>query len=187
MQYTPVTQYVATPCAVPPPAPAAALAPWQLRVVTINNQPLVMMQWQGDKDTRASSEVMTVHIGPEPLKVVVADKQLHVSGNFIKGSADTITRNTADGSLVMEGHVKVNYGKDGKTVEVAADEVVVGITDGRVEVRGLARAAFPAGLSAPKTGEIRPATTVPTSCPACPAGCDESHKALFNFWTGFFH
>jgi hypothetical protein len=182
VQYTPVTQYVATPCAVPPPPmPASpAPAPWQLRVVEVNHQPRLMMQWTGDNETRASCEEMTVHIGPEPLKVCVADKQIHVSGNFIKGSADTITRNTADGSLLMEGHVKVHYGKEGKKVEVAAEEVVVNMTEGRVEVRGLARAAFPTGLSAPKEGQITP---TPPACPACPASHDAALR-LFNFWMG---
>jgi hypothetical protein len=127
---------------------------------------------------------MVLHVGPEPLKVCVADKQVHVSGNFIKGSADTIGRNAANGNLVMEGHVKLHYGKEGKKVEVAADQVVVNITDGRVEVSGLDRAAW-TPLTTPRQGEVRPTTTVPTSCPLCPASGDE-HNQIFNFWTGFF-
>jgi hypothetical protein len=176
---------------MPPPLPCApvagsrhALPPWHLRPVVMNNRDCLVMQWDGDEDTRAISENMVLQLGQEPLKVSVVDKQVHVCGNFVKGSADTITRNTADGSLVLEGHVKMHYGKEGKKVEVAAEHVVVGIADGRIEVSGLERAARPP-LTSPKAKEVRPTSTAPTSCPACPRAAGDCND-IFSFWTGFF-
>jgi hypothetical protein len=187
-QYRPVSgvsTVTGTACTILAPLPPQSVSPWLLRVVELNHHSRLMMQFDGDKDTpRVSCEEMVLHVGPEPLTVSVEGKQVHLSGNFIKGSADTIGRNAANGNLVMEGHVKLNYGKEGKKVEVTADQVVVNITEGRVEVSGLGRAAW-TPLTTPKQGEVRPTTTTPTNCPLCPASSDEAHQ-VFNFWTGFF-
>src|SRR5262249_17434546 len=78
---------------------------------------------------------MVLKIGHESLQVTVADKQIHVNGSFVKGSADSVTRNTVDGSLLLEGHVKVKYEKNGQKADVSAERVVVGVADGRLEVK----------------------------------------------------
>ncbi len=178
----PYAQYVAAPSAelLPPPVPCRtataarhAFSPWRLSVVVLNDRARLAMRWDGDEETCAYCEDMVVQIDQEPLKVSVVDKQVRVSGSFVKGSADTVTRNTADGSLVLEGHVKMHYGKEGQKVEVAAEHVVVGIADGRVEVKGPGSAAHP-----------RP-STAPVRCPACPTSSGECPRA-FDFCTGFF-
>jgi hypothetical protein len=185
LQYTPVAQSLGTPCAPPPPPMPArsVLSPWRMQVVVQNNQPRLMMQWYGDQDTRVSCEELVLHVGGESLKLAASDKQVVVSGKFVKGRADAISRNP-DGSLLLEGHVKMHYGKEAKKVEVTAEDVVVGLTDGRVVVRGLDRAASPEPLTDPVP--IRPTSATPTSCPSCPGtGCDAVRA--FHFWLGLFH
>jgi hypothetical protein len=187
VQTVPVSPYVAEPTpALPQPSSPPMVAPrtfssWRLRVQVKNDHPCLLMQWDGNGDTRAFCDEMALQVGPEPLKVSVANKQVSVSGNFLKGSADTISRNTADGNLLLEGHVKMHYGREGKKVEVAADQVVVGIADGRVEVRGLGHIVSPT-LPAPQ--EIRPTSTTAPQCPLCPTSKDDRTQ-LFNFWMGF--
>jgi hypothetical protein len=187
-QYRPVSgisPVTGTACTIMAPLPPQSVSPWQMRVVELNKQPRLMMQFDGDKDTpRVSCEELTVHVGPEPLKVSVEGKQVHVSGNFFKGSADTIGRNAANGNLVLEGHVKMQYGKEGNKVEVTAEEVVVSMSEGRVEVRGLGRTAW-TPTTTPRQGEVRPTSTTPTSCPLCPA-LGDVRSQNFNFWTGLF-
>jgi hypothetical protein len=183
----PFAQYFPAPCIAPPPPPVACMIPppippahhhgvaWQLRPVVMNDHPCLVMQWDGDEATRVVSEEMTVQMGHESLKVVAGEKRIHVCGSCVKGSADLITRNPADGGIVMEGHVKMHYEKDGQKVEVSAEHVAVGVADGRIEVTGLHRAA-----DMPRPCE--------KSCPACPA-CPPASGAdlhLFDFWTGFF-
>ncbi|HKI33183.1 MAG TPA: hypothetical protein VKA46_15130 [Gemmataceae bacterium] len=144
--YPGVAQYYPTSSPVGPPLPpvpqSACVAarpqsnPWQLRAVVEKDHPCLVMQvTAGGEDACAYCDNMVVKIGNESLKMAVADKQVQVSGSFLKGSADTITRNTADGSILLEGHVKVKYEKDGQKAEVSAEHVVVGVADGRLEVK----------------------------------------------------
>ncbi len=141
MQYTPVTQYVATPCAVPPPpAPACApqpqCNPWKIWAVVEKDRTCLEMQVNaGGEETRAYSDNLVLKIGKESLKLTIVEKQVQVNGSFVKGSADTVTRNSADGSIFLEGHVKLKYEKAGQKAEVTAERVVVGVADGRLEVK----------------------------------------------------
>lgn len=142
MPYAPVTQYVPTP-QYAPPAPQDRWAtarpvsnPWRLRAAVEKGRTCLEMQLSaGGEDACAYCDGMALKIGNESLKVSVADKQIQVSGSFWKGSADAVTRNTADGSILLEGHVKLKYDKEGQKAEVSAERVVVGVADGRLEVK----------------------------------------------------
>jgi len=89
----------------------------------------------GGEDACAYCDNMVLKVGTESLKLSVADKQIRVCGSFVKGSADAIIRNTGDGSILLEGHVKLKYEKEGQKAEVSAERVVVGVADGRLEVK----------------------------------------------------
>jgi hypothetical protein len=147
--YAPTAQYVLPPQGLPAPtAPVAypvvrpaAHNPWRLRAVVEKDHPCLEMQLNvAGEDACAYCDNMTLKIGNESLKVTVADKQLHVSGSFVKGSADSVTRNTLDGSILLEGHVKVKYEKDGQKAEVSAERVLFGVADGRLEVKPVEKA-----------------------------------------------
>jgi len=148
VQYTPVTQYVPTltnpssqpclppQCAYPAPVMPSTAAPWRLRTVAQKDHTCLEMQLSaGGEDACAYCDNMVLKIGNEKLKVCVADKQIQVNGSFVKGSADSVTRNTADGSILFEGHVKLTYEKAGQKAEVSAERVLVGVADGRLEVK----------------------------------------------------
>jgi hypothetical protein len=169
--------YPATPC-VAPSAARPAVSAWHLRVVVKNDHSSLVMQWDGDEDTRVSCDEMVLQVGQESLKVGTSGKQILVGGSFVSGTADAVSRNPNDGSLLLEGHVKMHYGKGGQKVDVAAEHVVVGAADGRIEVKGLG------SVTAPK--ETRPASTTAPQCPLCPASANERQQ-LFNFGMGFFH
>jgi hypothetical protein len=127
----------------PPPAPCqaacsarAGVTPWRLRAVVEKERTCLEMQLTGaGEDASVCCDHMVLKIGGESLKVSICDKQIQVSGSFVKGSADSLTRNTTDGSITLEGHVKVHYDKDGQKAAVSGERVVVGIADGRLEVK----------------------------------------------------
>jgi hypothetical protein len=139
--YTPIC--APAPCVVPPPPPVqgacntrCAVSPWRLKAVVEKERTCLELQLSGaGEDACVCCEHMVLKIGGESLKVCVHDKQLQVSGSFVQGSADSVTRNTADGSILLEGHVKVRYDKDGQKASVSGERVVVGVADGRLEVK----------------------------------------------------
>ena len=117
-----------------PTAPTAA--PWRPRTVCQKDHTCLEMQLSaGGEDACAYCDSMVLKIGNEKLKVSVVEKQIQVNGLFVEGIADSVTRNTADGSVLFEGHVKLTYEKAGQKAEVSAERVVVGVADGRLEVR----------------------------------------------------
>src|SRR5262249_20496482 len=137
------------PCVMPvPPAPVQAACtaysnatPWRLRTIVEKEKTCLEMQLSGaGEQASVCCDHMVLKIGGESLKVTVGDKQVQVVGSFIKGCADTVTRNTADGSLLLEGHVKVHYDKDGQKAAVSGERVVVGVADGRLEVKPVEKA-----------------------------------------------
>jgi hypothetical protein len=119
-----------------PVQPVVSVSPWRIRAVSDKDHAGLEMHFTAaGEDTCACCDGMTLKVGSESLKLAVADKQVQVSGSFIKGSADTIARNTIDGSICLEGHVKLKYEKAGQKAEVSAERVVVGVADGRLEVK----------------------------------------------------
>ena len=129
-QCVPVTQYYYQPC-VP-----VATSPWRLRAIVEKDHSRVEMQFTaGGEDASACCDDMVLKIGKEKVKVSVVDKQLQVHGSFFTGTADSVSRTPADGSVLFEGHVKLTYEKAGQKAEVSAERVVVGIADGRLEVK----------------------------------------------------
>ena len=107
----------------------------QLKVTEKDRSCLEMQMSGGGEETCACCDSMVLKIGNESLKVAVVEKQVQVNGSFFKGSADTVTRNSADGSILLEGHVKLKYEKAGQKAEVSAERVAVGVADGRLEVK----------------------------------------------------
>ena len=137
-----VPPFQTLPCPDPPSTPSGVVSPWRIRVVadkdrhvecgscwmnlpqlkvTEKDRSCLEMQMSGGgEETCACCDSMVLKIGNESLKVAVVEKQVQVNGSFFKGSADTVTRNSADGSILLEGHVKLKYEKAGQKAEVNA-------------------------------------------------------------------
>jgi hypothetical protein len=192
MPFAPVNQYYSAPCVAPPPPPVAASTwgspwgggrptPWRVCVVQENGKSCLGMQVGVSKDTAAVCEGMTLKVGGE-LKLSVVGKQVQVSGKCVNATADSVCWSAENGEIMLDGSVKVSYHGDAHKAEITAEQVVVSVPDGRIEVMG-ARSLAPQS-SPVSTG--CPSTTSPTRCPACPRPTTECQQ-LFNFWTGFFH
>jgi hypothetical protein len=89
----------------------------------------------GGEETCASCAGMVLKVGGDALKVNVVGKQIEVCGSFGRAVADSLTRGDSDGALVLEGHVRMKYNKDGQKAEIAADHVAVNVADGHLEVK----------------------------------------------------
>jgi hypothetical protein len=183
----PVNQYVPAPCLAPPPPPIARSpwgggpTPWRVCVVQEGGKSCLGMQVGVSKDTAAVCEGMTLKVGGD-LKLSVVGKQVQVSGKCVKATADNVCWSGENGEILLDGTVKLKYECDAHKAEIAAEQVLVSVPDGRIEVMG-ARSAAP--MSSPVSTD-RPGSTMPPRCPACPRPTTECQQ-LFNFWTGFFH
>ena len=136
----------------PCPSPASA---WKLSVASGS------LQVQTG-DAQATCESLSFKAGGEPFVLSVDGKQVHVDaglgarldGVYVKGNADRVTRTGAGGAvLVMEGHVKVCYGRQGQHAEVMAERVVVNLATGHVETDIDGGKGYPAWLTPPAAGE----------------------------------
>lgn len=105
--------------------------------------------------------------GSSPLKVAVADKQVQISNTYLKATADSVARMSGDDCLVLEGNVHLDYHKDGKRTEAAADRVVIGLADGSLKIEPVA---------APEAK-----VTWRLLAPSAPV------EQVFGFWMGFSH
>jgi len=126
-----------------PVAPSAAypgLQPWRVRTVTEKEHTCLEMQMDYPEGARVCCENMVVKLGKDSLKLSVAAKQVHVCGSFFKGTADSVTRNATSNTLVFEGHVDLKYERQGQKAQVSAEHVVVGVADGRLEVKPVEKA-----------------------------------------------
>jgi lipopolysaccharide export system protein LptA len=77
---------------------------------------------------------MVLKVGGETLKLEITGKQIQVSGSFLKATGDRLTHNRADGSLLLEGKVKLSYSKNGQKAEITAQRIAVGVGDGSLVV-----------------------------------------------------
>jgi hypothetical protein len=120
----------------------------------------------GETSMTCESLVLKVS-GSSPLKVTVADKQVQISNSYLKATADSLARMAGDDCLVLEGNVRLDYHKDGKHTETAADRVVIGLTDGSLKIEPVAAPGARATwhLLAP----------------------DSPMEQVFGFWVGTFH
>ena len=199
---TPVTQYILDSRVVPPPptqpgpsvtsyvvppVPPALVAPrsgyahdWRVCVVQEDGKSCLGMQAGPRQGASATFESMTLKVGGG-VKLSVVGKQVRVSGKCVNATADSVSWGPDHGDIVLAGSVKVKYECDAHKAEITAQQVVVGVLDGHIEVVGTGN------LNTPKTSPVStgsPTPTAPRSCPACPALSGEAQQ-LFNFWTSF--
>jgi hypothetical protein len=93
----------------------------------------------GCGETSMTCESLMLKVsGSSPLKVTVADKQVQLNNSYLKATADSVARMAGDDCLVLEGHVQLDYHKDGKHTEAAADRVVIGLADGSLKIEPVA-------------------------------------------------
>jgi hypothetical protein len=72
--------------------------------------------------------------GNEHIKVTAGEKQVALSGPCMHATADRVIRMTRDNCIMLDGHVRCVYHKEGERAEISADHVTVGLADGRLEV-----------------------------------------------------
>ncbi len=146
-------------CPVPPPPATAAVPP------TLGPTPLavpaqacssvaepagpglaksVFRVCEGEKAARleiqsAGSQMLcenvVLKIAGSSFKVCAAGKQVRLEGPFVKATADTLTPTGQEDRVLLEGHVHVQYSKDGQEAEITAARVIVGLADGSVEIK----------------------------------------------------
>ncbi len=122
------------PIPVAPPA-YPGLQPWRVHTVTDKEHTCLEIQLSEPEQTRLCCESTVVKFGKESLKFTIVDKQVHVCGLFFNGTADSVVRNSDKGSLTFEGHADIKYVRQGQKAQISAEHVVVGITDGSLEVK----------------------------------------------------
>jgi hypothetical protein len=155
----------AVACSVPQPCRHASCA-CCLKVSAEDGKTHLEVAGCGETAMTCDSLVLKVS-GSSPLKVAVADKQVQLSNSYLKATADCVARMSGDDCLVLEGNVHLDYHKDGKHTETAADRVVIGLADGSLKIEPVAAPDAKATwhLLAP----------------------DSPLQQVFSFWIGTFH
>jgi hypothetical protein len=141
--------------ALPAPPPVRT---WALKAVKEDGSSVLEVLNGGD--ARVTCENLVITKEGNSFRVTAHGEQVAITGPFLEARADRLIRVEHNGRVVLEGHVKLNYKKDGQSANVEAERVVVGLGDGSLEIKGAG------GKKAPTVG---------------------SADVLFQFWTGFFH
>jgi len=71
--------------------------------------------------------------GNTRVKFATAEKHVNVTGPNLHAVADAVASGPA-GCLVFEGHVRLQYERQGQSATVTAEHVMVNMADGRVEI-----------------------------------------------------
>jgi hypothetical protein len=146
----PIAQSLPMPhCAVCPPAPMMVpppMMPVGYRPVVRSTSPKWTVQatkddgeaclqiFQGD-DCKVTCEHCVLTIGDESFKVAVHDNQVQIDGSCLKAAADRITRSHHKDQVVLEGHVTLDYHKDGQKAAMSGGTIVVDLAEGTVKMK----------------------------------------------------
>ncbi len=152
---------------VVPPAPQPPA--WRMHVAKEGKN--VYVEFCSGREARVTCQEMNVKIGScHQLGVSVMfglsnsglpENQLAISGSGLIAAADSITKPDGADRIVLEGHVRLNYHKDGTSAKITAEHVVIDLKDGYLSVK----------LAAPKGEDPAKA---------------QKEKA-FQFWIGMCH
>jgi hypothetical protein len=82
------------------------------------------------------------------VRIAADGKQVTVTGTCLEAKCDHIIWTEANDRAVLDGHVRLKYHKGGVEADIIAEQVVVGLTDGYLEVKS-APAAVPGVVSHP--------------------------------------
>lgn len=69
------------------------------------------------------------------VQVSAVDGQVEVRCDCMAAQADCVTKAGKGDRIVLEGHVKFEYSKDGQKVEATADRVVYDASSGQFEIK----------------------------------------------------
>lgn len=69
------------------------------------------------------------------LKATAECHQVKIEGTYLKATADRVIKTSPSNTLTLEGKVAVEYHKNGSKADIEAERVVIGLTDGRLEVQ----------------------------------------------------
>lgn len=87
-----------------------------------------------DDQSKLSCEKMTLSLaGGCTLAIATTGKQVTIAGPMMKATCDSVTRSGPD-ELVLEGHVHLEYNKDGLKTLIEGDHIAVAVADGHLEV-----------------------------------------------------
>jgi hypothetical protein len=127
---------------------------------------------QAADGSRAACESLTFQAaGEEPVEAGVEGKQVFVrtaptkgAQDYLRGSADRVTRRGPDGAVVsLEGNAKLTFSRKGTKAEVTANRISVNLATGQVEVEGAGSTAPPPPPGVPATYQLRPCEPTPDS------------------------
>ena len=71
----------------------------------------------------------------ESMTLGVADGQVMIKGAQVQARANAVTTDQKE-TLVLEGHVRMHYTKDGQSAEVTAERIEVSLRDGSLKIKG---------------------------------------------------
>jgi hypothetical protein len=89
---------------------------------------------QGE-DCKLTCEKFVLTVAEQSFKIAVHDNQVHIDSACLKATADKISHHKHKDQVVLEGHVKMRYSKEGQTAEMSGDMVVVDLGDGSVHLK----------------------------------------------------
>jgi hypothetical protein len=92
------------------------------------------LEFKCEDGTKATFEKMTLHLPDgSPITFAYEDKQIVISGPSLKARCDRVAPARADGCLALQGHVELDYCKDGVKAHVEGSQILFGVVDGHLE------------------------------------------------------
>jgi hypothetical protein len=151
----------ACPYAFPPPPPpligfhhrmpgCPAGGPPVMSYTIIQREQAVSQSWHlhvcGDCDkaememegcaTKLCCDSMDVTIGDKhALKVSIHHKQIAIEGDNLKAYADKISKGGDGDSIVLDGHVHIEYEQDDQKVDATVGHVKISLKDGHMDIK----------------------------------------------------
>src|SRR5439155_26819202 len=83
----------------------------------------------------------------EHFKIAAHEKQLQVSSPSVEALADRLSQLDGTDCIVLEGHVRLKYHKEGIGAEVSAERAVVDFSQGHLQIMGSPAANKPPAVS----------------------------------------
>jgi hypothetical protein len=133
------------PTPTQPAAPAACLCPTQpscqVRVVQADGKARLVIQAGADVTLtcECTTLIMDCRRGQEtvrvPVKLSIAEDRVCIECEHLHATASRFTHGGPGGCVTLEGDVKLKYVDQKRSAQIAADEVVVDLADGRLEIK----------------------------------------------------
>jgi hypothetical protein len=120
------------PCVAPEPMPAASHSPSIFRAVKCEGEAQLEMI-NGAEICLTCRNMAWKSPGCLSLKISTSGDQVQLEGDSLKASANRVMVGKKD-HLVMEGHVRLCYAKNGDQCQITAEKVILDLTNGNLEI-----------------------------------------------------